>query len=123
MTQVRRHQAEVRLRPRDRSAVCGDAGVRMEDLPPAGMCIHDNMTNIDATFMFFKKHQLGCGTVRVELKLRFTGYRLPFTVSRYGLKKKTRLLQIFKFPHQKSLLRMPINIFLAPKWQMRERPL
>ena len=88
MTQVRRHQAEVRLRPRDRSAVCGDAGVRMEDLPPAGMCIHDNMTNIDATFMVFKKHQLGCGTVRVELKLRFTGYRLPFTVSRYGLKKK-----------------------------------
>ena len=31
---------------------------------------------------------LGCGTVRVELKFRFTGYRLPFTVSRYGLKKQ-----------------------------------
>ena len=30
---------------------------------------------------------LGCGTVRVELKLRFTGYRLRFTVSWYGLNK------------------------------------
>ena len=34
---------------------------------------------------------LGCGTVRVELKLRFTGYRLRFTVSGYGLKTPVEL--------------------------------
>ena len=35
-----------------------------------------------------KNDRLGRGTVRVELKLRFTGYRLRFTVSKYGLKKQ-----------------------------------
>ena len=48
-------------------------------------------------------HRLGCGTVRVELKLRFTGYRLRFTVLGYGLK-NTFALEVFKFLHQKSLL-------------------
>ena len=46
---------------------------------------------------------LGCGTVRVELKLRFTGYRLRFTVSGYGLK-NTFASEVYKFLHQKSLL-------------------
>ena len=48
-----------------------------------------------------KKNQLGCGTVRVESKLRFTGYRLRFTVSGYGLK-NTFASEVFKFLHQKS---------------------
>ena len=48
-------------------------------------------------------HPLGCGTVRVELKLRFTGSRLRFTVSGYGLK-NTFASEVFKFLHQKSLL-------------------
>ena len=46
---------------------------------------------------------LGCGTVRVELKLRFTGCRLRFTVLGYGLK-NTFASEVFKFLHQKSLL-------------------
>ena len=50
-----------------------------------------------------KLDYLGCGTVRVELKLRFTGYRLRFTVLGYGLK-NTFASEVFKFLHQKSLL-------------------
>ena len=46
---------------------------------------------------------LGCGTVRVELKLRFTGYRPRFTVLGYG-SKNTFASEVFKFLHQKSLL-------------------
>ena len=48
-------------------------------------------------------YKLGCGIVRVELKLRFTGCRLRFTVSGYGLK-NTFASEVFKFLHQKSLL-------------------
>ena len=48
-----------------------------------------------------KVNELGCGTVRVELKLRFTGYRLRFTVSGYGLK-STFASEVFKFLHQKT---------------------
>ena len=47
-------------------------------------------------------NKLGCGTVRFELKLRFTGYRLRFTVLAYGLK-NTFASEVFKFLHQKSL--------------------
>ena len=47
-------------------------------------------------------NRLGCGTVRFELKLRFTGYRLRFTVLAYGLK-NTFASEVFKFLHQKSL--------------------
>ena len=48
------------------------------------------MVYLQKIVCFIKAHpyKLGCGTVRVELKLRFTGYRLRFTVSMYGLKKK-----------------------------------
>ena len=48
-------------------------------------------------------YHLGCGTVRVELKLRFTGYRPRFTVLGYG-SKNTFASEVFKFLHQKSLL-------------------
>ena len=51
----------------------------------------------------YRRDTLGCGTVRVELKLRFTGCRLRFTVSGYGLK-NTFASEVFKFLHQKSLL-------------------
>ena len=54
------------------------------------------------SFLSIKIYKLGCGTVRVELKLRSTGYRLRFTVSGYGLK-NTFASEVFKFLHQKSL--------------------
>ena len=46
-------------------------------------------------------YNLRCGTVQVELKLRFTGYRLRFTLSGYGLKR--HVSEVFKFL-QKLLL-------------------
>ena len=67
-------------------------------------------------------HCPGCGTVRVELKLRFTGYRLRFTVLGYGLK-NTFASEVFTLFHRKSLLCCFQSMFLAPKQHLRERPL
>ena len=68
-------------------------------------------------------YKLGCGTVRVELKLRFTGYRLRFTVSGYDL--KNILLQKYLNFFIKNFCYGVIKalMFPAPKEHLRERPL